>query len=54
MTDWLKAKSDIKPSNPKSNWVKGPKGEYDGVPRKYLGAKSDKVLTPTRKNPWND
>jgi hypothetical protein len=53
MTDWLKAKTDIKSVNPKSSWAKGPKGDYDGVPRQYLEASSDKVMTPTRKNPWD-
>jgi hypothetical protein len=53
MTDWFKAKEDIKPANPKSNWAKGPKGDYDGVPRQYLESKTDKTLTPSRKNPWD-
>ncbi|WP_156877842.1 hypothetical protein [Shimazuella kribbensis] len=53
MTDWFKAKEDIKPANPKSSWVKGPKGDYDGVPRQYLEAKPDKSLEPSRKNPWD-
>lgn len=52
MSDWCKAKTDIKPANPKSNWATGPKGEYDAVPRQYLEAKPDKHLDPKQKNPW--
>ncbi len=48
-----KVGTDIKPENPKSSWVKGPKGNYDAVPRAYLNSNSDSLLNGKRKNPWD-
>lgn len=46
--------TDIKPKHPKSSWVKGPTGSYDGkMGKAYSEAKPDKFLTPPRKNPWD-
>jgi hypothetical protein len=51
---WKDVKPDIKPKHPKSSWVKGPDGSYDGVPRAYLDAKKDSFLCETKngKSPW--
>jgi hypothetical protein len=52
--NWFKeSKTDIKPKNSKSSWVKGPNGEYDAVPRQYLEAKADKFMESKRKSPWD-
>lgn len=51
--DGKKVSSDIKPDHPKSSWVKGPKGNYDGVPRAYLKSKPDGLLNGKRKHPWD-
>jgi hypothetical protein len=47
-----KVTSDFKPKNPKSSWVRGANGDYDGVPRAYLNAKVDSFLLGKRKHPW--
>ncbi len=52
--DWFnQSKTDLKPKNPKSSWIKGPNGNYDGVPRQYLESKPDSFLNSKRKNPWD-
>lgn len=52
--NWFKdSKTDIKPPNPKSSWIKGADGKEDAVPRQYLNAKADAMLNPSRKNPWD-
>jgi hypothetical protein len=55
MEDWWKqSKQDLKPENPKSNWVTGKDGKEDAIPRQYLGAKTDAQLDHKRKHPWEN
>lgn len=49
---WKQSKQDLKPENPKSNWVTGKDGKEDAIPRQYLGAKKDALLDHKRKHPW--
>lgn len=53
MNEWYKKAISTPLSKvTKGSWMTGKEGKYDGVPRKYLQAKSEKLLTPARKNPW--
>jgi hypothetical protein len=51
---WKQSKTDLKPENPKSNWVTGKDGKEDAIPRQYIEAKKDDFLDHKRKHPWDD